>query len=59
MIYCDFKVGLTQEQSSKRLKIGFRNETPSWASLFRWFQNSTRAVVSFYNEEYRARIAIV
>ncbi|KAJ3655399.1 hypothetical protein Zmor_014531 [Zophobas morio] len=55
LVYYDFKVGLTQEESLQRLKTAFDNEASYRATVFRGLQNFAGIVIPYTKKNIRVK----
>ncbi|GFT82111.1 histone-lysine N-methyltransferase SETMAR [Trichonephila clavipes] len=52
MIFYDFKARLNQEECVQRLQLGFGDESPCHATVFRWFKEFYSGHNSLQDEEH-------
>ena len=55
IIFYDFKAKLNQEECVQWLQLTFGDESPSRATVFRWFKEFSRDPNFLQNEEHTAR----
>lgn len=55
MIFYDFKLNLTEQQSHDRLRLAFVDEAPSYSTVFRWFAEFNRGRSSLSDEHREGR----
>ncbi|GFY15500.1 histone-lysine N-methyltransferase SETMAR [Trichonephila clavipes] len=55
MIFYDFKTGLNQEESVKRMQLAFGDESVCRGTVFRWFTEFCSGHNSLQDEEHTGR----